>query len=145
MKELLALYHEVVNDHSRHPRHFGELLSATHEAEGSNPSCGDHIKLYIILVEQTIRTIQFSGSGCALCMASASLLTEHLLGKSLLQVQDNFAAFFQMIEQGNPTEDSSLGKLKIFANVHNFPLQVKCATLPWHALKVALIKESIES
>ncbi len=144
MNELLALYEEVVLEHSRHPRHFGELLEATHQAEGNNPLCGDgdHIKLYITLVEQTIKAIQFTGLACAVCMASASMLTEFLHGKSLLHAQDSFVAFLQLIEQGTLTDECSLGKLTVFASMQRFPQYTKCAALPWHALKAALIKAS---
>lgn len=144
MNDLLALYEEVVLDHNRHPRHFGELLEATHQAEGHNPFCGngDHIKLYITLVEQTIKAIQFTGLACTVCMASASMLTEFLHDKSILRAQDSFAAFLQLVEHGTLTDESSLGKLKVFACLQRFPQYAKCAALPWHALKAALIKES---
>jgi len=140
MNDLLALYQEVILDHSRHPRHFGELYGATHQAEGNNPLCGDDITLYLTLSDQAIQAIQFTGNGCAICMASASLLTEHVSGKTILQVQDSFAAFMHLAERGAESSDVSLGKLTVFASVHRFPLRVKCATLPWHALKAALIK-----
>jgi nitrogen fixation NifU-like protein len=140
MNDLLALYQEVILDHSRHPRHFGELVDATHQAEGVNPLCGDEIKLYLTIADQVIIAIQFTGIGCAICMASASLLTEHLTGKTVHQAQDGFAAFMSLAEKGTQPEHYKLGKLSVFESVHNFPLRVKCATLPWHALKAALIK-----
>ncbi len=140
MNDLLALYQEVILDHSRHPRHFGELVGATHQAEGVNPLCGDEIKLYITIADQIIKAIQFTGIGCAICMASASLLTEHLAGKTVLEAQDGFAAFMSLAEKGTHPEHYKLDKLSVFGSVHNFPLRVKCATLPWHALKAALIK-----
>jgi nitrogen fixation NifU-like protein len=140
MNDLLALYQEVILDHSRHPRHFGKLIGATHQAEGNNPLCGDEITLFVILNDQTIQNIQFTGTGCAICMASASLLTEHIAGKTLHQAQDSFAAFLHLAEKGTEPDRLTLGKLKVFASVHHFPLRVKCATLPWHALKAALIK-----
>ena len=90
--------------------------------------------------DQTIQAIQFTGTGCAICMASSSLLTEHLLGQSLLQAQDSFAGFLHLASTGEEPSNVSLGKLMVFASVHHFPLRVKCATLPWHALKAALIK-----
>jgi nitrogen fixation NifU-like protein len=140
MNDLLALYQEIILDHSRHPRHFGELIGATHQAEGNNPLCGDEITLFVTLSDQTIQAIQFTGTGCAICMASASLLTEHVSGKSLLEAQDSFAAFLHLAEKGTEPANVNLGKLTVFASVHHFPLRVKCATLPWHALKAALIK-----
>jgi nitrogen fixation NifU-like protein len=140
MNDLLALYQEVILDHSRHPRHFGELAGATHQAEGVNPLCGDEVKLYLNIADQIIKAIQFTGIGCAICMASASLLTEHLAGKTVLQAQDGFAAFMTLAEKGSHSEGYKLDKLSVFESVHNFPLRVKCATLPWHALKAALIK-----
>lgn len=140
MNDLLALYQEVILDHSRHPRHFGELAGATHQAEGLNPLCGDEIKIYLNIADQIIKAIQFTGIGCAICMASASLLTEHLDGKTVLEAQDGFAAFITLAEKGTTSENYKLDKLSVFESVHNFPLRVKCATLPWHALKAALIK-----
>lgn len=140
MNDLLALYQEVILDHSRHPRNFGELVGATHQAEGVNPLCGDQVKLYLTIADQVIKAIQFTGIGCAICMASASLLTEHLTNKTVHQAQDGFAAFMLLAEKGAQPEQYNLGKLSVFESVHNFPLRVKCATLPWHALKAALIK-----
>ncbi|MGE3319821.1 MAG: Fe-S cluster assembly sulfur transfer protein SufU [Candidatus Berkiella sp.] len=144
MNELLSLYQEVILDHSRHPRHFGELASATHQATGVNPLCGDEMTIFVKLADQTIQNIQFTGSGCAIMMASASLLTEQLTGKTLLQAQDCFAAFLHLVETGDDTQAPLLlGKLKIFSSVHHFPIRVKCATLPWHALKEALCQNGL--
>lgn len=141
MSELSARYQEILLDHGQHPRHFGELKNPTHAAFGSNPVCEDEIKLYLMLAGQVIEAIQFTGSGCNLCIASASLLTEHLQNKTVLEAQDCFAAFLQLIENNATTETAALGQLTIFKHVYHFPLKVKCATFPWHVLKVALIKE----
>ncbi|HRE32287.1 MAG TPA: SUF system NifU family Fe-S cluster assembly protein [Candidatus Berkiella sp.] len=141
MSKLSPRYQEILLDHSQHPRHFGELENPTHAAFGSNPLCSDDIKLYLILAGQTINAIQFTGSGCHICLASASLLTEHLQNKTVLEAQDCFATFLQLVENNVATETSSLGQLTIFAHIHHSPLQVKCAIFPWQLLKVALIKE----
>ncbi|MCS5710895.1 Fe-S cluster assembly sulfur transfer protein SufU [Candidatus Berkiella aquae] len=144
MSELSARYQEILLDHGQHPRHFGELKNPTHAAFGSNPLCEDDIKIYLILTGQAIKAIQFTGSGCHLCIASASLLTEHLQNKTVLEAQDCFAAFLQLLENNVTSETSALGKLTLFKHIHHLPLKVKCATLPWQLLKVALIKEPQE-
>lgn len=138
MSNLRELYQEIIIDHGRHPRNFGALNNATYCKEGFNPLCGDKIKLYILENKQVVEKIQFEGSGCAISMASASLLTEHLRGKSIQEIQQAFDAFHRLITQKDQTQLDTLGKLSALAGVAEFPVRVKCATLAWHTLMAAL-------
>lgn len=136
MSELRELYQEMIIDHGRHPRNFGVLDNATHHQEGFNPLCGDKIVLYIKENQGNIEKITFEGCGCAISMASASLMTEIVSHKTREQCQELFAAFHELTTQG--TLNECLGKLAIFAGVWEFPARVKCATLAWHTLRAAL-------
>jgi nitrogen fixation NifU-like protein len=139
------LYRDLVLDHARNPRHFGKLEHATHAAQGINPLCGDKLKLYLDLdADETIRDAAFEGSGCAISVASASLLTDTVIG---LSSSDAMAFFDAVTAQltGNETQDGNLvdlGKLRALAGVRDYPSRVKCATLAWHALRSALQKET---
>jgi nitrogen fixation NifU-like protein len=135
---LRELYHEVIIDHGRHPRNFGVLPNATWIQEGFNPLCGDKITLYLQENNGVIENITFQGSGCAISMASASLLTEVLRGKTLAQAEQLFADFHQMVTQHGQHNSEKMGKLAILAGVAEYPARVKCATLAWHALQTAL-------
>jgi len=139
MSELRELYQEVIVDHGRHPRNFGALLDANYRKEGFNPLCGDKIMLYVHEQNGVIEKLQFEGSGCAISMASASLMTEVLKGKSLSEANTVFAAFHELVTQGKTTEN--IGKLAVMGGVSEFPVRVKCATLAWHTLKAALIQD----
>ena len=136
MSELRELYQQVIIDHGRHPRNFGALCDATHTKEGFNPLCGDKITVYVNKKNGIIQQLQFEGCGCAISMASASLMTESLTGKSLIDAEQLFSAFHQLITE-NKTSDI-LGKLTVLSGVCEFPTRVKCATLAWHTLKAAL-------
>lgn len=136
MSELRELYQEVIIDHGRHPRNFGNLPMATHRKEGFNPLCGDKIVLFVEQKNNIVEKIQFEGCGCAISMASASLMTEVLQGKNKETFQPLFAAFHDLVTSGNGNEN--LGKLAVFGGVREFPARVKCATLAWHTLKALL-------
>ncbi len=135
--ELNELYQQVILDHSRSPQNFRELKDANRVAEGHNPLCGDQVKVFLSLENDTIRDISFQGSGCAISKASASMMTASLKGKTRAQVQKVFDLFHQMVTTGESNE-KEVGKLAVFAGVHNFPARVKCAILPWHAVIAAL-------
>ena len=124
-------------DHGRRPRNFGVCDPTTHEAEGFNPLCGDHFTVTLATDGQTLQDIRFEGSGCAISTASASLMTEALKGRSLRDVDGLFEAVHALCT-GDPHHGDDLGKLVVFSGVANFPMRVKCATLPWHTLKAAL-------
>ena len=145
--ELRDLYRELILDHSKHPRHFGKLGDATHSAEGINPLCGDKLKLYLRLGQDgTIRDASFEGSGCAISVASASLLTDTVIGLSVNVAQDYFAALTTRLtdagQQSEQPQHLDLSKLKALDGVREFPARVKCATLAWHALDSAIRQQS---
>lgn len=134
------LARELILDHSRSPRNCRALAGVRHQAEGDNPLCGDRVRVFVDVVENTIRDIAFEGSGCPISMASASLMTESVMGKSLADAEQLFQRFQHALtgftdEVMNPAE---LGKLAVFEGVRKYPMRVKCATLAWHTLHAAL-------
>ena len=141
MSELSALYQEVILDHNKQPRNYGELLEADHQAEGHNPLCGDHLTVTLRLAGGRIEEIRFRGQGCAISTASASLMTEAVKGKTVAEAETLFAGFHELLT-GDPSlpaeAPAELGKLAVFSGVREFPIRVKCATLPWHTLKAAI-------
>lgn len=136
MSELRELYQQVIIDHGRHPRNFGALASATHYKQGFNPLCGDKIALYLQEHNGVVEKIQFDGCGCAISIASASLMTEALQGKTYTDIRVIFQDFHEWIMDGKSSD--MLGKLVILGGVREFPARVKCATLAWHTLKAIL-------
>lgn len=141
MGDLRDLYQEVILDHSKRPRNFGELAGANRRAEGYNPLCGDRETVFIRLEDDLLKDVGFRGAGCAISTASASMMTEALKGKTRAQAEALFERFHQLITGQDGTGDkdgADLGKLTVFSGVREFPIRVKCATLPWHTLKAAL-------
>ena len=140
MSDLADLYQEVIIDHGRRPRNFGELEGATGTAEGFNPLCGDQLTLYVKLADGRIADIAFQGAGCAISQASASLMTTAFKGKSQDEALDLFERVHAMLTEGPNGEagQAELGKLAVLSGVWEFPMRVKCATLAWHALRSAL-------
>lgn len=135
--ELRELYRELILDHARHPRHFGRLAKATHEAEGINPLCGDKLHLFLEVGDDNIvRDASFEGSGCAISLASASLLTEAVIGLDRSDALSRRSVVTHALRGESCAED--LGKLQALLGVRDFPSRVKCATLAWHALGGAL-------
>ena len=143
MSELSELYQQVILDHNKKPRNFRKLESANHSAEGYNPLCGDHLTVYLDLKDGAVKEIAFEGSGCAISKAAASMMTQAVKGKSKEQAEELFNEFHSMVtgELDEETDENSLGNLRIFAGVREFPERVKCATLPWHTLHAALNNE----
>jgi nitrogen fixation protein NifU and related proteins len=137
MSEMRELYQEMILDHHRHPRNFGRLDGANRHADGFNPLCGDRVTVYALVEGDVIRDLSFEGAGCAICMASCSLMTEALKGRSIHDAEALFGRFHDLVTAGT-TEMDLLGKLAVFDGVREFPVRVKCATLPWHALRAAL-------
>ena len=140
MSDMRQLYQEVILDHNRKPRNFGSILGANRHAEGHNPLCGDHIKLSMNVLENKIETIAFEGEGCAICKASASMMTGAVKGKSV-QDAEIMVEEFRGIATGTldpDNQDNHLGKMKVFVGVKDLPSRVKCAILPWHTLHAAL-------
>ncbi len=137
--DLKDLYRDVIVDHNRHPRNFGKLDPADARAEGHNPLCGDRLTIYVNLDGELIRDAKFEGSGCAISVASASLLTEAVKGKSRAEVQAMFEDVHAMLTRMDANVDSArLGKLAALSGVREFPARVKCASLCWHTLNAAL-------
>ena len=140
MNEMRELYQETILDHYRHPRNFKELDNATHSSEGFNPLCGDRITVYLLVEGDTIRNITFIGSGCAICTACASVMTETLTGKSVEYAEAMFGKFHDLVtgDATEPANTEGLGKLAVFFGVREYPVRVKCATLAWHTMRAAL-------
>lgn len=137
MSDLRDLYQEVIFDHNRHPRNFGRLAHANHQAEGFNPLCGDRLTLYLTVDEHdVIRDVGFDGKGCAISVASASLMTEAVKGKTVQEAKRLFEGFHRLVAGGE--SDAKLGKLRVLEGVKAYPSRVKCATLAWHTLQAAL-------
>ncbi len=139
MLDLKDLYQEVIVDHNRSPRNFGKMEDADCALEGFNPLCGDRLMLYLKMNGGRIDDIGFDGNGCAISVASASLMTEAMKGKTSAEAEAIFKDFHRLLTQddGAPELDR-LGKLAALAGVRDYPTRVKCATLCWHTLQGAL-------
>jgi nitrogen fixation protein NifU and related proteins len=136
---LRELYQELILDHGRRPRNFQVLPNANRVKEGFNPLCGDRLTLYLKIEEEVISAISFQGCGCAISMASSSLMIEYLKGKPITFVKDTFASFHNMVTAyAHDADFSNLGKLEALKGVVEFPVRVKCATLAWHTLIAAI-------
>jgi len=141
MSDLMDLYHQIILDHGKRPRNFRLIESADRHAVGYNPLCGDKIEVYVDLEDHTIRDIAFLGTGCAICTASASLMTQQLRGRSEDDARTTAALFRDMLtnrDDESALDDDRLGKLTALAGVRKFPMRVKCATLAWHTMEAAL-------
>ena len=140
--DLKDLYRDVIVDHNRRPRNFGPLATANRSAEGHNPLCGDRLKLYVDVKGDKLADLRFEGSGCAISVASASLMTEALKGRALTDVRDYYAEVHKLLTQHGFVPNRDLGKLAALSGVREFPMRVKCASLCWHTLIAAL--DSVE-
>jgi nitrogen fixation protein NifU and related proteins len=139
MSDLRDLYQELILDHGRRPRNFKELEHATCSADGHNPLCGDRLQIRLVCDGERIVDIGFQGVGCAICMASASTMTEAVKGQTRGDVHQLFQHFIGLVVDGRKEEVDALPpKLGVFAGVGEFPMRVKCATLAWHTLDAAL-------
>jgi len=135
------LYQQVILEHNKKPKNYGKLEGATHEAEGYNPLCGDHLMVYLHVNEdKVIDDVRFEGDGCAISRSSASMMTAAVKGKTVAEAQQLFEEFHKLATgKLNPEKDENhLGKLGIFSNIWHFPARVKCAVLCWHTLEGAL-------
>jgi nitrogen fixation NifU-like protein len=136
--DLTELYQQMILDHGKRPRNFGEIEGADRSAEGHNPLCGDECRVHLTIDDDRIEKVSFDGQGCAISTASASLMTEAVKGLSLEEAKELFERLHQLVTEGEGDDDPRLGKLAVFAGVRRFPLRVKCATLAWHTLLAAL-------
>jgi nitrogen fixation NifU-like protein len=139
--ELEQLYQEVILDHCRKPRNFRPAVGACRATQGHNPLCGDNFTIYLQLEGDVIRDISFQGSGCCISKASASMMTGLLKGKTIAQAREYFSQYQALVTTGQ-ADEAALGKLCAFAGVHHFPMRVKCAILPWHAMLAGLNGEN---
>jgi nitrogen fixation NifU-like protein len=145
MFDLKDLYQEVIVDHNRSPRNFGKMENPDRVAEGFNPLCGDRLNLYLKLDDDKITDLSFDGSGCAISVASASLMTDALKGKSIADAENVFNDFHHLVTENKPNDPAEvehLGKLAALLGVKEYPARVKCATLCWHTLHSALEGET---
>ncbi len=132
------LYQEVVVEHKRSPRHFGALAEPTHQARGRNPTCGDDVQVQLRVADGCVADVGFTGQGCAICISSASMMTEAVLGRDLDTVRDLQQRFRAVLTGQAEPEGAELGKLVSLAGVRRYPSRIKCALLGWHALMHAL-------
>ena len=135
---LRDLYQQMIMDHNKKPRNFRNMVDANHLAHGNNPLCGDVLVVYLKLNNEVIEDVSFQGSGCAISVASASLMTEALKGKTLAKAEDIYDQVHRQITGKDIDNDISLGKLKVLGGVKEFPARVKCATLSWHTVHAAI-------
>jgi nitrogen fixation NifU-like protein len=140
MSDLRELYQTTILDHNKQPRNFRVPEGANRRADGHNPLCGDRVAVHLRLADGVVEDVGFQGAGCAISTASASLMTQAVKGKSTAEVQKLFDAFHELLT-GDPHQEvdaERVGKLAVFAGVREYPVRVKCATLPWHTLHAAL-------
>ena len=139
MRDLDDLYQELILDHGKRPRNFGAPEKADRKAEGFNPLCGDHCRVFLDVDDDgRLVSVRFDGEGCAISTASGSMMTEAVKGLTLPEAKELFGRLHDLVTKDEALADSRLGKLAAFAGVRSFPLRVKCATLAWHTLVAAL-------
>ena len=147
MSDPRELYQQVIIEHNKKPRNYGDLEPCTHQAHGLNPLCGDDIMLKVVVADGVVQEIRVTGEGCAISKASSSLMTVNVKGKPLAEAEQMVEQFRAMIRGTLDTavEPNVLGRLSLFQNVKNLPSRVKCAVLPWATLASALHGETIVS
>jgi nitrogen fixation NifU-like protein len=146
ISELEELYQEVILDHSRRPRNFGDLANAAVRVHGDNPACGDEIHLGVKFgTDGGLQDIKFTGHGCAISQASASLMTAKLKGKSRAEATGMLRAFHDLVTDETAEAPKMLGDLRLLQGVRKFPQRVKCAMLAWRAVEQALQQSAGES
>lgn len=140
--DLKDLYRDVILDHNKRPRNFGALVPSDTQADGHNALCGDRLRVYVKLDGDRVGAAQFEGKGCAISVASASLMTEAVRGLELDAVHRLYETVHAMLTGDDVAPPASLGKLAALAGVREFPARVKCASLCWHTLNAALAHDS---
>jgi nitrogen fixation NifU-like protein len=136
------LYQDVVLEHKRAPRHYGRLSAPTQQARGHNPQCGDDVQVELAMAGDTVQDIGFHGQGCAICIASTSMMTEAVIGRDAATVQALHKRFRAVLTGELEPESADLGKLVSLAGVRRYPGRIKCALLGWHALMHALAADA---
>lgn len=139
MSDLRELYQQVILDHNKNPRNFHEMADATSRVDGYNPLCGDHYTIFLKTDGEKIAEVSFTGSGCAISKASASVMSSTVKGKSREEAERLFDTFHRLVTgDASGLSAADLGRLAAFSGVSEFPARVKCATLAWHTLRSAL-------
>lgn len=140
MSELADLYQEIILDHGKRPRNCRALGEPSCHANGHNPLCGDRVTVFVKIEDGKLADVSFIGKGCAICTASASLMTEGVKGKTTVEAETLFDQFHHMLTDPELDEKTldEVGKLAVLSGVRKYPVRVKCATLPWHTLHAAL-------
>lgn len=141
MADLQDLYQSIILDHNRKPKNYGALEGATCSAEGRNPLCGDEVRVELVVGEGGIEDVRFTGSGCAVSRASASIMTQAVKGRTRAEVEQMFVRFHELVTgklKPEPAEARAMGEMAAFSGVSKFPIRVKCASMPWHTLRKAL-------
>lgn len=139
MNELDDLYQDLLIEHARKPRNHHALAQASHHAQGHNPLCGDQLEVYVKIENDVVTEVAFESKACAICTASASMMTEVLTGLTLAEAQARFDCFHQLLTEDDPPENvDDLHSAASLVGVHRFPMRVKCATLPWHTFAAAI-------
>lgn len=158
--DLADLYQDIILDHGKNPRNHREMPDATHSAEGYNPICGDQITVWLRVDGDVVADASFTGHGCAISQASASMMTQAIKGQRLAKVEELFGLFREVVTDAGDSEgcdhsqeptldfvlgDERLGELSCLSGVRRYPNRIKCATLAWHAMHSALEHESVVS
>ena len=141
MMDLRDLYQDVIIDHNKNPRNFGRPETCDHEANGNNPLCGDKVTVFVSMAGDVIEDVRFEARGCAISVASASMMTELVKGRKLADARAIFKDFRDVVtrkEDVGADDLERLDKLAVLTGVREFPMRVKCATLPWHTMLAAL-------
>ena len=142
LDELRELYQEVILDHGRNPRNFRHPPEANCRAYGNNPMCGDMLTVYLkVNSDGTVADCAFEGKGCAISMASASMMTELVKGRTVAEVETLFESFHRLCTEDGYVRDADeddADRLNVLAGVREFPVRVKCATLAWHTMHAAM-------
>ena len=136
--ELKDLYRDVILDHNKRPRNFGQLENPDARADGHNPLCGDRLTLSLKLDGDRVEDVRFEGKGCAISTASASMMTEAIKGKDRATIDALFTKVHTLLTEQNAVPSPDIGKLAALSGVREFPARVKCASLCWHTLNAAL-------
>lgn len=135
---LEEIYQEILLAHNEHPNHFEKMADATHQAYGNNPLCGDELTIYVHVEKDQVQRVSFQGEGCAICKASASLMTEALKNLPVNVAQDKAQLFIQVLTDEKLPVPQNLGEMEALLGVRKFPVRLKCATLAWHTFLKAL-------
>ncbi|HKK18304.1 MAG TPA: SUF system NifU family Fe-S cluster assembly protein [Opitutales bacterium] len=137
MPELDELYQTIILEHNKRPRHYGVLQDSSHQADGYNPLCGDKVQVYLKIKDNRIEAIRFEAASCAICKASASMMTQELLGRTLEEAAERQERVRSLLSEEVDPSDSD-GDLVSLQGVRKFPARIKCATLPWHTFQDAV-------